>query len=81
MWLALALAVIEARVCGRVFNLFSCYVPLVMCEYPSTAKVWHTLNIGKSPRVTNNLIISGAVHGQMAAHCLGVVCQTLPVLR
>ena len=40
----MALAVIEARVCGRVFNLFSCYVPLVMCEYPSTAKVWHTLN-------------------------------------
>ena len=33
--------------------------------YPSTAKVWQTLNIGKSPRVPNNLIISGADHGQL----------------
>ena len=38
-------------------------------SYPSTAKVWQTLNIGKSPRVPNNLIFSG------------VVRQTLPVLR
>ena len=51
-----------------------------MC-YPSTAKVWQTLNIGKSSRIPNNLIISGVVHGQMPGHCLGVVCQTLPVLR
>ena len=50
-------------------------------RYPSTAKVWQTLNIGKSPRIPNNLIISGAVHGQISEHCLGVVCQTLPVLR
>ena len=49
--------------------------------YPSTAKVWQTLNIGKLPRVPNNLIISRLVHGQMPGHCLGVVCQTLPVLR
>ena len=39
------------------------------------------LNIGKTPGIPNNLIISGAVHGQMLRHCLGVVCQTLPVLR
>ena len=49
--------------------------------YPSTAQVWQTLNIGNSPRVPNNLIISGAVNGQLPGHCLGVVCQTLPVLR
>ena len=49
--------------------------------YPSTAKVWQTLNIGKSPRIPNNLIISGAVHGQTRGLCSGVVCQTLPVLR
>ena len=49
--------------------------------YPSTAKVWQTLNIGKSSRIPNNLIICGAVHGQMPGHCLGVVFQTLPVLR
>ena len=49
--------------------------------YPSTTKVWQTLNIGKSPRTPNNLIISGAAHGQISEHCLGVVCQTLPVLR
>ena len=48
--------------------------------YPSTAKVWQTLNIGKSPRIPNNLIISGVVRGQMPGHYLGVVCQTLPVL-
>ena len=55
----------------------------VAVRYPSTAKVWQTLNIGKSSRIPNNLIISGAVHvhGQMPGHCLGVVCQTLPVLR
>ena len=51
------------------------------CDYPSTAKVWQTLNIGKAPGIPNNLIIFGAVHGQMSRHCLGVVCQTLPVLR
>ena len=50
-------------------------------RYPSTAKVWHTLNIGKAPGIPNNLIISGAVHGQMSRDCLGVVCQTLPVVR
>ena len=36
---------------------------------PSTAwqaQVWQTLNIGKSPCVPNNLIISEAVHGQMS---------------
>ena len=48
-------------------------------RYPSTAKVWQTLNTGKAPRIPNNLIISGAAHGQMRGHCLGVVCQTLPV--
>ena len=51
------------------------------CDYPSTAKVWQTLNIGKAPGIPNNLIIFGAVHGQMSRHCLGVVCQTLLVLR
>ena len=30
----------------------------------TTGKVWQTLNIGKPARVTNNLMISGAVHGQ-----------------
>ena len=54
-------------------------VPRVVA-YPSTAKVRQTLNIGKSSRTPNHLIIS-AVHGQMPGHCLGVVCQTLPVLR
>ena len=49
--------------------------------YRSTANVWQTLNVGKAPGVSNNLIIFGAVHGQMSRHCLGVVCQTLPVLR
>ena len=49
--------------------------------YPSTAKVWQTINIGKSPGIPNNLIISGAARGQISEHCLGVVCQTLPVLR
>ena len=49
-------------------------------HYRSTAQVWQTLNIGKSPRAPNNLIISGAVHGQIGEHCLGVVCQTLAVL-
>ena len=49
--------------------------------YPSTAKVWQTLNIGKSSIIPNNLIISGAVNGQIPGHCLGVVGQTLPVLR
>ena len=44
-------------------------------------KVWQTLSIGKSSKIPHNLIISGAVHGQMPGHCLGVVCQTLPVLR
>ena len=34
-------------------------------HYPSTAKVWQTLNIGKSSKIPNNLIISGVVHGQM----------------
>ena len=37
-----------------------------------------------SPRcgcIPNNLIVSGAVHGRMSRHCLGVVCQTLPVPR
>ena len=53
----------------------------VTVNYPSTAKVWQTLNIGKSPRIANNLITSGAVQGQMPGHCLEVVCQTLPVLR
>ena len=33
--------------------------------YPSTAKVWQTLNIGKAPGIPNNQIISGPVHGQM----------------
>ena len=46
-----------------------------------TGKVWQTLNIGKAPGIPNNLIISGAVHGQMSRHCLGVAGQTLPVLR
>ena len=45
--------------------------------YPSTAKVWQTLNIDKSSRIPNNLIISGAVHGQISEHCSGVICQTL----
>ena len=49
--------------------------------YPSTANVWQTLNIGKAPGFPNNLNSSGAVHGQMSRHCLGVVWQTLPVLR
>ena len=49
--------------------------------FPSTAKVWQTLNIGKSSRVPSNLIFSGAVYGPISGHCLGVVCQTLPVLR
>ena len=31
---------------------------------PSTGQVWQTLNIGKSPRVLNHLIVvSGAAHG------------------
>ena len=50
------------------------------CTHPSTGQVWQTPNIGKSPRVSNNLIISGAVHGQMRGHCLGVVCPTLAVI-
>ena len=45
------------------------------------SNVWQTLSIGKSPRVPNNLIISGAVHGQVSEDCLGVVCQTVPVQR
>ena len=68
--------------CVVLCRAVSCCVVLCCAVlYPSTAKVWQTLNIGKSPRVLNNLIISGAVHGQMRGHCLGVVCQTLPVLR
>ena len=47
----------------------------------STGKIRQTLNIGKSARAPSNLIISGAVQDQKTAHCLGVVCQTLPVLR
>ena len=43
-------------------------------SYPTTGRVWQTLNIGKPPRVPNNAIISGAVHGQMSRHCSGVVC-------
>ena len=43
-------------------------------DYPSTAQVWQTLKIGKSPRFPNNLIISGAVHGQISEQWLGVVC-------
>ena len=39
-------------------------------DYPSTGKVWQTLNIGESSRVPSNLIISGAVRGQITAHCL-----------
>ena len=55
---------------------------LVRCScYPSTGKVWQTLNIGESSRVPNHQTVSGAVHGQMSGHCGGVVCQTLPVLR
>ena len=34
-------------------------------------------NTGKLPRIPNNLIISGAVHGQISGPCLGVVCQTV----
>ena len=44
-------------------------------------KFGQTLNTGKAPRVPDNLIISGAVHGQKTTHCLGVVCQTVPVVR
>ena len=44
--------------------------------YPTNGEVWQTLSIGKAPGITNNLIISGAVHCQMSRHCLGVVCQT-----
>ena len=47
----------------------------------STGKLWQPLNIGKSPTVPGNLIISGAVHAQISSRCLGVVCQTLPALR
>ena len=49
--------------------------------YRSTRQVWQAVNIGKAPRIPNNLRMSGAVHGQIASHCSGVVCQTLPVLR
>ena len=55
--------------------------PPLLWRCPSTANVWQTLNTGKSPRVPKNLIISGAVHGQISEHCLGAVCQTIPVLR
>ena len=55
--------------------------PFCLAEYRSTGQVWQTLNIGKSPRVPHSLIISGAVHGQILEHRLGVVCQTLAVLR
>ena len=50
-------------------------------DYPSTGQVWRTPNIGKSPRNPNNWNISGAVHGQMTTHYLGVICRTLPVAR
>ena len=70
---------VNARACSSAILLT--LAELGQSGYPSTAKVWQTLNIGQSPRVPNNLIISGVVHGQMPGHCLGVVCQTLPVLR
>ena len=38
-------------------------------KYRSTGKVWQTPNIGKPPRGPNNLIISGAIHGQISEHC------------
>ena len=49
--------------------------------HPTTAHLWQTLNNGKAPGIPNNQIISGPVHGQITTHCLGVVCQTLPVVR
>ena len=38
-----------------------------------TGPIWQALDVGKSPRVPNNLI-----HGQISQHCLGVGCQCLP---
>ena len=58
--------------CWVVCTLMLLISPL-LCEmgdehYRSTGKVWQTLIIGKSPRTPNNLIISGAVHGQISGH-------------
>ena len=50
-------------------------------RYRSTGKVWQAVNIGKARSKPSNSILSGAVHGQISGHCLGVVGQTLAVLR
>ena len=42
--------------------------PLCTKWHRCTGKVWRTLNIGKSPRGLNKLIMSGAVHGQISEH-------------
>ena len=49
--------------------------PITATDYPSTGQVWQTLNSGKSPGVPNNLIISGAAHGQISEHCSGAVLR------
>lgn len=48
--------------------------------YRSAGEVWPPLNIGKLSRLSNNLNISGAVHGQKSGQSSRVVCRTLAVL-
>ena len=49
--------------------------------YCSAAKVWQAVNIGKAHSQPDNAISSGAIHREIRGHCLGVGCQTLPVVR
>ena len=47
----------------------------------STGQVQQPVRIAKEPGIANNPTVSGAAHGPISWHSLGVVCQTMPALQ